>query len=70
MKKLERPIPETTEVNHHSFVIRVYRRGDAGQWFATVAEDCIQTFRGSDSPDKLSAIQQAARWLAEKWTKY
>lgn len=58
-----KPLPESVEVNHHSIVIRVYRHGAAGSWFATVAKDCIQVFRGPDWTTKPEAIQDAAEWL-------
>lgn len=58
-----RPVPEHVDVNHHSIVIRVYRHGDAGLWWATVTWDCIQVFKGSDRITKSEAMRDAAEWV-------
>jgi hypothetical protein len=60
-----KPVPMSFDVNHHSIVIRVYRHGAAGQWFATVAKDCIEVFRGSDEASKSDAIRGAGVWIIQ-----
>lgn len=62
-----KPVPMSFDVNHHSIVIRVYRHGSTGLWFATVAKDCIQVFRGTDLTEKPMAIREAAKWLETEY---